>query len=466
MAATIREYWRKVGYWGQWTIDLTLWDGEDANSVLWGQTFKPLASWTAPGVFTINRFSATKIRLKMWKTGEINSIGLVILPVKTYCFDGYNHYYRPDFDADPLATAGYIGVIPDVDPESLDPYDESDSDTWLEFILDEPFIAEGGHTAPRWYAIIPYVDGGSGILHWAYSGGKWLEAHYMRGVKAKGVAPYAFANWRECNTHSIGNHGFLFEIWGEDAGVQVPTVETLQYRLDKETPRTCIVYGAVTPWCGAKVTNKGIRWYKDGDEDNKFWKDIDVSDENYDYNTQSFSMELTNLEYDTLYYYRVEATNSEGTGEGEYETFTTLYPETSLKIEIKAEATATDLEIERAGNCETLLINNHLIQSKELAQVIADYYLEQYKDPRIIIRGNIVTPAPYERRDAIVFGEGEILYYTKAISAEIPYAAMVDAEVPYNYYNIATYGRMYLKKINPVFSAGNYVASIELEKSY
>ena len=452
MAETLRISWTTLGYWEQWVEDITVND-----EFVWAQTFKPESHWDAPG----DRFLLTKVRFKMWRTGEINSIGLVILPIKSYSNDGYNYYHRPDIAADPLGTSYYDGVIPESDPGD-------DPEDWIEFILDTPFVAEDGN-ALRGYAIIIYVDDGTGVLHWAYMQPKiyfhGCEANYHEGAKIKGVVPYELENWWDAGFNScICSADFLFEIWGEEASVQVPTVQTLGYRLDQEFPHNCVVTGAVNPWCGAKVTNKGIRWFKDGEPETTFWKDIDVPDENYNYNNQNFTMELTDLEYDTKYYYRVEATNSAGVGVGEYVSFTSLYPETSLKVEIKAEAIATEEEIERVGPSETLLINNHLIQTKQLAQVIADYYLEQYKGSKIIIRGQIVTPAPYERRDAILFGEGEILNYTKAISAEIHYAAAVDAIIPYNYYDIATYGRMYIKKVNPTFQAGNYIASIELER--
>ena len=454
MAVTKRIEWVTIGYWGQWEKNLTLWSPEDVNGILWSQVFSPHSR--------TDRFSMTKVRFKLWRTGAITDIGLLIYPMKAHTTDMYNYSYGVKFSESPLAMCIYSGAIPESDPGD-------DTSNWIEFELDAPLIVEGGESH-RGYAIVIAVAAGAGTLHWAYSMPKSIPSgcgeFYTDGYICKGVYPYVSLTdwWNVQFTYCTSN--FLFEIWGEDAAIQVPLVTTKGYKLDKELPRNCIVRGGVHPWCGAKVTNKGIRWYKDGDSDNKFWKGIDVPDGNYNFLYQDFNMELTDLEYNTKYYYRVEATNSAGVGEGEYESFTSLYPETSLKIEIKAEAIATDAEIERVGPSETLLINNHLIQTKVLAQVIADYYLAQYKDPKIVIRGNIITPAPYERRDAIVFGEGEILNYTKAISAEISYAALGDSVVPYNYFDIATYGRMFLKKINPIFSAGNYVASIELERKY
>ena len=75
------------------------------------------------------------------------------------------------------------------------------------------------------------------------------------------------------------------------------------------------------------------------------------------------------------------------------------YP--SAKTTIMATATASASDIAKVGGKRTLTINNHLIQTVAIAQVIADAYLADYKDQKTVMRITKPTPCPYEVGDTV-----------------------------------------------------------------
>ena len=419
--ATKRIEFTTPGYWGEWTQSIL------DNGIAWSQSI-------TPG----ERFKITSAKFKMWKVGVIESIWVGVVPT---CSPSS---HIPDINASVLADVIMFDTsgIPTSAPGS-----------YIEFTFDVPANLEKDTK----YAIVIVVYG-AGTLNIIYNvarvfaGGQ--EAAYPGGYVAKGIDPYEEVNW----TH-YSQLDFFFEVWGNTADIVAPTVYTYDPELNQENPHKVIAKGHITGDGGAKITNRAFRYYKDGLPEVTY-----IVEEDGEFEQGAFSLEVTDLEYNQKYFVRAEATNIIGTSVGEYVEFTTLYPESSQKIEIKAEAKVTDEEFFDMGGGEALTIQNHLIQTKALAQSIADYYLAEFKNPKIVIRGNIVTPAPYERGDTIIFGEGEVLLYTTYIKGEINYKTKANAVKAYNYYDIARYGRMNLRKINPIFSAGNYTASIELEK--
>ena len=114
-----------------------------------------------------------------------------------------------------------------------------------------------------------------------------------------------------------------------------------------------------------------------------------------------YSLEITGLDPDTIYYVRAYADNIKGRSFGAYVQFKTAVPYWSKKIEIKAEATASAEDIAKVGGKKTLTINNHLIQNMSIAQNIANAYLAEYKDQKEIIVVNRPIPLPYEIGDTI-----------------------------------------------------------------
>lgn len=121
-----------------------------------------------------------------------------------------------------------------------------------------------------------------------------------------------------------------------------------------------------------------------------------------------FSLSITDLSSDTTYYVRAYAKTDKGINYSEYIEFKTAYPFQNVtpeyninKIEIKAEAIASDADIAKVGGRRTLTIRNHLIQSNSIAQSIADSYLAEYKDQKTKFVIKKANPPPYEIGDFI-----------------------------------------------------------------
>lgn len=172
----------------------------------------------------------------------------------------------------------------------------------------------------------------------------------------------------------------------------------------------------------------------------------------------SFSLQITDLDPDITYYVRCYCIGTWGTIFGEYVEFKTTVPFWSKKTEIKAEATASDEDINKVGGIRTLPINNHLIQTMSIAQSIANAYLAEYKDQKIMMVVDRSIPLPYERGDTI-WQSDLIIPYKPAAEAEIGYKPAAEAE--HYYKSIGRY--LMIRKINLRFSAGNFVGTIELE---
>ena len=72
-----------------------------------------------------------------------------------------------------------------------------------------------------------------------------------------------------------------------------------------------------------------------------------------------------------------------------------------VKIEITAEATASDADIAKVGGKRSLTIENHLIQNQTIANLVANTYLADYKDQKTKLRITRPTPPPFEVGDTI-----------------------------------------------------------------
>ena len=176
------------------------------------------------------------------------------------------------------------------------------------------------------------------------------------------------------------------------------------------------------------------------------------------YSEGAFSLTLTGLTADKTYYIRAYAVGAWGTKYGSYLQFKTAYSYGSFKTEIKSEATASAADIALVGGKRSLTIENHLIQTQTIADIISAAYLADYKDQKTKLTITKPTPAPYTIGDTIERLSAKLPYYAAA-SALISYAAAVDA---LHYYNLA--GRdMLIRKLGISFSAGNYISIIELE---
>ncbi|MBA7519313.1 hypothetical protein ES705_11391 [subsurface metagenome] len=178
------------------------------------------------------------------------------------------------------------------------------------------------------------------------------------------------------------------------------------------------------------------------------------------YGEGAFSLQITGLTEDTTYYICAYATGLWGTKLGPYLQFRTAYHYGSTKIEIKSEAIASEADIAAVGGKRSKTIENHLIQTQTIADLIANAYLAEYKDQKTKLVITRPTPAPYEIGDTIK-------RFTK-----IPYRPAKDAVIGYKpakngkyYYEYADYeGKdMIIRKINLRFSSGNYISIIELE---
>jgi len=204
-----------------------------------------------------------------------------------------------------------------------------------------------------------------------------------------------------------------------------------------------------------KVENMTERGFKYGLTEADTW----YVNETDSFGEGSFSLQITNLDPDTTYYIRAYMVSETwGTIFGDYIQFKTAVPYWSTKTEIKAEAIASDEDIAKVGGKKTLSISNHLIQNMGIAQNIANSYLAEYKDQKIIMVVDRPIPLPYEIGDTI-WQSDLIIPYKPAAEAKIGYRPAAEAE---HYYK--SIGRhLMIRKINLRFNAGNFISIIELE---
>lgn len=171
----------------------------------------------------------------------------------------------------------------------------------------------------------------------------------------------------------------------------------------------------------------------------------------------TFSLQVTGLDADTTYYIRAYTIGAWGTKYGSYVAFKTAYPYGSFKTEIKTEATASQSDIDDVGGKRTLKIENHLIQTQTIAEIISAAYLADYKDQKTKLIITRPCPAPFEIGDTVT--RGARIPYAPAATAVISYAPAATALVAYE---LAGHD-MLIRKLSVSFSAGNYVSILELE---
>jgi len=119
------------------------------------------------------------------------------------------------------------------------------------------------------------------------------------------------------------------------------------------------------------------------------------------YSEGTFSLMLAGLDANTTYYIRVYATGAWGTKFGSYLEFKTAFPYGSFKSRITAEATASDTDIAKVGGERSLAIDNHLIQTQTIADLVAAAYLADYKDQKTKLVITRPTPPPFVIGDTI-----------------------------------------------------------------
>jgi len=119
------------------------------------------------------------------------------------------------------------------------------------------------------------------------------------------------------------------------------------------------------------------------------------------YSEGAFSLTLTGLDPDTTYFIRAYAVGVWGTKYGSYLEFKTAFSYGSFESRITAEATASDSDIAKVGGERSLAIDNHLIQTQTIADLVAAGYLADYKDQKTKLRVTRPTPPPFEVGDTI-----------------------------------------------------------------
>ena len=119
------------------------------------------------------------------------------------------------------------------------------------------------------------------------------------------------------------------------------------------------------------------------------------------YSEGAFSLTLTGLDPDTTYFIRAYAVWNWGTKYGSYLQFKTAFPYGSFESRITAEATASDADIALVGGERSLAIDNHLIQTQTIANLVAAAYLADYKDQKTKLVVTKPTPPPYSIGDTI-----------------------------------------------------------------
>ena len=124
-------------------------------------------------------------------------------------------------------------------------------------------------------------------------------------------------------------------------------------------------------------------------------------DEEGTYSEGAFSLTLTGLDPDTTYFIRAYAVGVWGTKYGSYLEFKTASPYGSFESRITAEATASDADIALVGGERSLAIDNHLILTQTIADLVAAGYLADYKDQKTKLRVTKPTPPPFEVGDTI-----------------------------------------------------------------
>jgi len=235
-------------------------------------------------------------------------------------------------------------------------------------------------------------------------------------------------------------------------GIITPVVTTIiPTNISRADPTAITANGEVELDVVEDITTRGFKY---GLTEEDTWDESETGT----YSEGTFSLQLTGLTADTTYYIRAYATMAWGTVYGAYLEFITAIPYGSFESRITAEATASDADIALVGGERSLAIDNHLIQTQTIADLVAAGYLADYKDQKTKLTITKPTPAPYGIGDTI-----------ERLSAKLPYAPAVSAVIAYApatdglyYYNLA--GRdMLIRKLNVSFSAGDYVSVIELE---
>jgi len=123
---------------------------------------------------------------------------------------------------------------------------------------------------------------------------------------------------------------------------EIPTVTTTSPPSEKDH-NSATVGGNVTEDNGLNITERGFE-YKEGSEG----EILTVSEEDEDFGEGAFSLEITGLEPNTEYYYRAYAVNSEGTGYGDWESFTT--DKTTPTVTVSAPTDVLSTTVTANGN--------------------------------------------------------------------------------------------------------------------
>lgn len=191
-------------------------------------------------------------------------------------------------------------------------------------------------------------------------------------------------------------------------------------------PTTVTANGLIDVNVEGSITTRGFKY---GLTEADTWNES----ESDSYSGGAFSLTITGLTHSTTYYIRAYAVGPWGTKYGSYVEFKT-YTYSLTKGEVRAEATASSGDITAVGGSQSLLINNHLIQTSSGAQIVADSYLVEYKDQKTKLTIIKPVPPPYEIGDTI-----------ERISTGLAGQDMI------------------IRKLNISFDAGNYTSVIELE---
>ena len=235
------------------------------------------------------------------------------------------------------------------------------------------------------------------------------------------------------------------------ATVFAAAIIELPTNITRADPTIVTANGSIGIGAAGEITTRGFEY---GLTEIDTWSEYEEGT----FSQGTFSLQLTGLENNTTYYIRVYVIGWWGTKYTSYLEFTTAIPYGSFESRITAEATASDVDIALVGGERSLAIDNHLIQTQTIADLVAAAYLADYKDQKTKLRITKPTPPPYSIGDTV-----------ERISAKLPYAPAVSAVIAYApatdglyYYNLA--GRdMLIRKLNVSFSAGDYVSVIELE---
>ncbi len=276
--------------------------GDNGSDWLYGN------SWRVQTFTTTSSYSATSVKLKLFKNGSPTGD----ITVSIYATSGGSP------TGSPLTSGTYDSSLLSIN-----------QNTWYEISL-TPYLLYDDTL----YAIVVSLNGGdySNGVNWRQEGS---PSYYTGGMY--GYSSNSGSSWTMVS--GTFSYDLMFEVYGETVA---PTVTT--QAVSSITSTTATGNGNVTSDGGATVTERGVCWSTSSTPT------TDGSKATASGTTGAFTASITGLSPSTLYYVRAYAINSVGTSYGSQVTFTTSAQKITFGEYLGAGSSTTKLLLHLNGN--------------------------------------------------------------------------------------------------------------------